>query len=687
MSSTDKSTHKLRTERVTLELTLDVRRQHHIPAWSEILRDAWALWPTESVRVVTIETAAETAQLREQLEQVTTKRDELQTGCNRLKAQLAKKDAPYERAMRDAIKGMERMQRERDEYKDRVVALEAEVADLNIALGKQWNNAVATVVAADRAPVKKPEIVDVGCGLSVSFGEKRDLTTERVTLELTGRFDCPPAEWPWAAIFNHDVRVTLEPGDSVRVVAEDRPSVMDEDGDLVNISWPELADLLKSELATAKDERDAAIREREAALARVAYLEEQAARVDAAVRATAEKFVNGHNALKARVEKLEKQHVDAEMLRHAFAKSEIERLKAIRERDGELPTLGECIERQKKTARPCGGTDPAPLGGDPSGAGNGMRTERITLEVTYDQKTQGHPGTWDWSTMVLNDGESVRVVEEAVGSVDDRAYADSMACDEERDFANRILAERDAAIREREKAVAQAAEDARAYAAESDARAQAQRELQDRCDTAFVPAESACSGAAERLHRETWLRLERDELIIQRDELISRVAELEAQAKLAPDANDDGASNHAAQAASGGGEPVAWMVEWTDHAELYGSKTQAERAAAGDVVPQPLYCSPPQPRGWLTEHERRMLANALSTCRVEAKHSYRSGDERAADGYADEALAIESILARSTPPEVVLESWREAAGDVVSLDDVRAALAAIGVEVKEVRRV
>jgi hypothetical protein len=47
-------------------------------------------------------------------------------------------------------------------------------------------------------------------------------------------------------------------------------------------------------------------------------------------------------------------------------------------------------------------------------------------------------------------GESVRVVEEPVGSVDDRAYADSMACDEERDFANRILAERDAAIRERE---------------------------------------------------------------------------------------------------------------------------------------------------------------------------------------------------------------------------------------------
>jgi hypothetical protein len=71
-----------------------------------------------------------------------------------------------------------------------------------------------------------------------------------------------------------------------------------------------------------------------------------------------------------------------------------------------------------------------------------------------------------------------------------------------------------------------------------------------------------------------------------------------------------------AQAASGGGvsssqpisgaeksavgetqEPVAWMCEWTDHTELYGSKIQAERAAAGDVVPQPLYRQPSPPEG------------------------------------------------------------------------------------------
>ena len=40
-----------------------------------------------------------------------------------------------------------------------------------------------------------------------------------------------------------------------------------------------------------------------------------------------------------------------------------------------------------------------------------LRTERVVLDVTYDENTQGYPTTWDWSTMVLNDGESVRVID------------------------------------------------------------------------------------------------------------------------------------------------------------------------------------------------------------------------------------------------------------------------------------
>jgi hypothetical protein len=33
------------------------------------------------------------------------------------------------------------------------------------------------------------------------------------------------------------------------------------------------------------------------------------------------------------------------------------------------------------------------------------------------------------------------------------------------------------------------------------------------------------------------------------------------------------------------------MCEWTDHTSLHQSKAEAERAADGNVVPQPLYRS------------------------------------------------------------------------------------------------
>ena len=217
-------------------------------------------------------------------------------------------------------------------------------------------------------------------------------------------------------------------------------------------------------------------------------------------------------------------------------------------RTGPLPTLGEAI------AGPFVESAERSVTVSKTGEGqSGMRTERVVIEIEHSGPK---PINLDDLGLHLRTrlglfvglrriNESVRVVEEAVVSVDDRAYADRMACDEERDFANRIIDQRDAAIRERDKAVAKAAEDARAYTAESDARAQAQQELQDRCDTAFFPAESAGSGDAERLHRETWLRLERDELIVKRDELISRVAELEAASGGNPPETPEGSSQAA----------------------------------------------------------------------------------------------------------------------------------------------
>ena len=42
-------------------------------------------------------------------------------------------------------------------------------------------------------------------------------------------------------------------------------------------------------------------------------------------------------------------------------------------------------------------------------------------------------------------------------------------------------------------------------------------------------------------------------------------------------------------------QPVAWMCEWTDHTALYDSLAIAEVDADGEIVPQPLYRSPPHP--------------------------------------------------------------------------------------------
>ena len=293
-----------------------------------------------------------------------------------------------------------------------------------------------------------------------------------------------------------------------------------------------------------------------------------------------------------------------------------------------------------------------------------------------------------------------------------------------------VAMERDAAISERDAAVAKAAEDARAYAAESDARAHAQQELHDRCDNAFAPTESAGNGDAERLHRETWLRLERDELIIKRDELISRVAELEAasggrEPKLAPHANAGGESNHAAPAASGGGvipdmvniilsdtdadekhaalstlveavcpgwvmtqaasgcgerEPVAWTFTYANRStdgRFYNSQALAEAACPRNGTVVPLYRDPPQPRGWLTGEEREVISSFVNGPYVAARH----------------AGVLSRLLSRLSPPEVVLPPQpREIDGNNfydrqvwnAALNEVRKALAAAGVAVKEV---
>ena len=242
--------------------------------------------------------------------------------------------------------------------------------------------------------------------------------------------------------------------------------------------------------------------------------------------------------------------------------------------------------------------------------------------------------------------------------------------------------------------------------------------------------------------------MERDAAIREREEAQARVAELEAAAKLAPPANDDGGSNHAAQAASGGGyagdgvvlecddcgnrfwlddtsggshrmiepdnafggevwesycpschtqaasgggegEPVAWgVIVHRDTAVFccpFAVKQAADHFVALNGVNErmsvvPLYRVPPQPRGWLTDEERKAVVRAES--QLGEEYSHGPSDNEA-------AAVLRSLLARSSPPEVVLPlvAWWAVTGHaLVRRVEVRAALAAAGVAVKEVGR-
>jgi len=287
-------------------------------------------------------------------------------------------------------------------------------------------------------------------------------------------------------------------------------------------------------------------------------------------------------------------------------------------RTGALPTLEEAI------VRPFAEAAERSVEVSKTGEGqSGMRTERVTLEVTYDNRISNNPHAWNWSGYAdayrvggLLSGESVRVVEET--------HFDDLA---------QVAMERDAAIREL---------------------------------------------SAEKMWRDN-LAMQRNEIRDERDKLRARVDELETRTSTA------GEGLCEAPAASGGGEgePVAWGVivggKIDQHAgsdALFVDNEEAQEwchdaaiSSRGTVVP--LYRAPPQPRGWLSDKERHWI----DYCRLNYALPYA-------------ALAcLDAILARSSPPEVVLPpiAGRDTQGvPCVRLVEVRWALAAAGVAVKEV---
>ena len=189
---------------------------------------------------------------------------------------------------------------------------------------------------------------------------------------------------------------------------------------------------------------------------------------------------------------------------------------------------------------------------------------------------------------------------------------------------------------------------------------------------------------------------ERDAAIRERDTLRARVAELESAAKLAPAANADGGSNHAAPAASGAaGTGVAEIARRAfdagfgssregfngecahDHlapkeSTFEGDGSEPYERLKRDSVAKIMSEAAPQPAtGWLTAEERETLMRISHS--LDYVHFFTS------------ANFIRSFLARSSPPEVVPPE-QEFRSHSNALRDAEwfAALAAAGVPVKEV---
>ena len=402
-----------------------------------------------------------------------------------------------------------------------------------------------------------------------------------------------------------------------------------------------------------------------------------------------------------------------------------------------LPTLAEAIaapfactscggfgmdHRCRESCKECDGSGRAmfPKSGSASSAvdqenkGNGMRTERVTLEVTSAHDERLADCIVESIGDCLLHGESVRVVEEPLSD----AWAQRL---------NRLTAERDAAIRERDEAKARVAE------------------LETRTST---PGEGSCAAPAAAVTQPwqkatlnqavsiivdggdwgrgndmdhgklgaavIWADKEIDRLSRELKEYAKQLAAYELEKRSAsmrgvncfatPAASGGGVSSlpsfsgngksalKETQAASGGGEGVAVALSISP-AERDGLQVIVDgviRHGNGFVVipgsdslraVESLLArhttAPPQPRGWLTEEERK----ALETVRIHISNAdgLDEATERECKWVSDVCYRL---LARSSPPEVDLPI------SLSPIDEelIRASLAAAGVAVKEVGR-
>jgi hypothetical protein len=395
------------------------------------------------------------------------------------------------------------------------------------------------------------------------------------------------------------------------------------------------------------------------------------------------------------------------MAEHAWCR-DIPRDEAVRAaedgRPGPLPTLEECIEHVTERR-------PVP----PGGGGNvtGLRTELVTLEVTHNNPWDINHWAWDY-ILRLGKRESVRVVEEV--HFDDLA---NMSL--ERDAAIR---ERDAALEEAEKATALAKglEEKRAYFRQGrdDARVECERlnarvaELESQLESVGCRAATAETALESAPSASIWRMLKVGETVEPGDEMTddmfqpwrdagpcvgqevartrlafrrrvpSPAASVNSQAILdgSPAASNSSAILTSSPAASGaaGTEPVAWgrkskatgkITFVTFHAPVCNWSHE-------DIVP--LYDAPQPAKGWLTAEEREAVEYFSEFCDTNI----------VPDEWSEMSEKLRALLARSSPPEVVLpappfDPSNVAYSDwMMCLSAVRSYPAAAGVTVKEV---
>jgi hypothetical protein len=282
----------------------------------------------------------------------------------------------------------------------------------------------------------------------------------------------------------------------------------------------------------------------------------------------------------------------------------------------------------------------------------GMTTERVTLEITQFNNGGYKPASeWDWEFFLrgeaLTDGESVRVVEDFVSSVDERTYVDTFACDEERDFANRILDERDAAIREREslreqlESVACRAATAETALAEIKsldytraavngaawqanniaAKALEAASVGNRPETPVSSTQAASGGEGLTPHQWSVVQHLIDaaedagEFAVDAFSVNERAVKLRSAIGAARRLLTDPLPSQAAsgnsqaildgsQAASGGGEDTVTEGDCLATVKDEGGRPMPKGPAPGLVAKQAATGGGEQPRGWLTEEER-----------------------------------------------------------------------------------